>query len=211
MSELIVPTLEVHAPVTNIHPAHAAKLGERLVERCGDEAASPRDLRRLLRPAEAPRADILLSRETANLHEYLDLPVVESDQLDNLQSFMRSVMAIRFGKGAIEPVATLPPDLGVDEETGHMILNIAENVALVEARRVARATLESYYGLTRTPADIWAEDDRAVTSVRVAESAGPSLNDLLRHLYVELSSDQALLPSQTEYGDLVIASPESPL
>lgn len=195
---LVRPNLELYVPVLNIGREHTDRLGQKLLSRQGTET-NAKDVRRVLRPATHLRADLLLAGEVMNFHELLGLEKVEPEQFEDFRSYMDSVMRVHFDDEPVGSVDTLPAHM--DEEDGGLTLSVAGSEKVLSGRGVAQAALGAYHRVRKIPPEVWVSaDDERVTRVHLAESSGPASNDLVRRLYVEVNSDDTLLPAQTELG-----------
>ena len=188
-------------PVLNIGRKQTVGLDSKLTDRRGNKLANPKDVRRVLKPSESPRANITFAEELANLHAYLGIEGVDKEHLEALRSYMLSVLRIHFdGRDGLE-VDTLPAR--IEEADDGMVLSIAGDERVIAARSVAKTAYGAYYGvpLADIADEVWVgPDDSLLTRVNLAESAGPSTNNLLWHLYVEINSDAELLPASTSLG-----------
>lgn len=197
------PGLAIYAPAHNIGGEQVAALGDKLTGR-RKHPASPKDVRRVLKPAGSPRANIAFSEETANLHEFLGMDKVDRAHLEDLRSYMRSVLRVHLGEGSVGWFDTLPPR--IDElEDGSLSLSVAGSEDLISARALAKAAYGSYYRVRKIPEEVWLPGgDEVLTGVELARSSGPSTHDLVRRLYVELNSDDTILEPRTELGNLLL-------
>lgn len=196
--QLVRSSLELYVPVLNIGKEQTAGLSGKLLDRHGP-SVNPKDVRRVLRPAANPRANILLAEEVVNFHERLGLGWVEPEQLEDMRAYMASVLRIHFDDQPVGGVDTLPAHM--DEEDGGLVLSIAGSEKVLSSRGVAQAALGAYHRVRRISPEVWVSaDDELVTRVHLAESSGPASNDLLRPLYVEINSSDTLLEASTELG-----------